>query len=538
MRKVKFVSQTFHDRLTLILEEFPILDDLHPFYGDLLNVLYDRDHYKLALAQLNTARHLIDNLGQEYARFLKYGDSMYRCKQLKITALGRMCTIIKQQSSSFAYLEQVRQHLARLPSIDPSTRTIIMVGYPNVGKSSLMNKLTRANVDVQPYAFTTKSLFVGHMDYKYLKWQVLDTPGILDHPLEERNTIEMQAVTALAHLHSTVMFLLDISETCNYSIEQQVSLFNNLRPLFVNKPLILVLTKVDIKKYNELEESDRALIESVKKSDVDVMELSSLAELGIASVKEHACEKLLAIRTENKLKMHQNDGSILSRLHLAMPKKRDSVARTPVENPKKKNVKKDEDDDDMELPENSNLTMEQLKKRLSPAEREKIQEIIDAEKWANGEIPWTEYLKERERYMLANPEWRYDIVPEIMDGRNIYDYIDPDIEAKLKLLEEEEEERLAKEANEAEDAEFDELNEEEIDQLTNIRRRRVKAKLQSNIKRNTSEKHYTTRTSTKSVDEFADHLKTMGISNEDAEFTAKKYFQNLSLFNLIYFKLI
>jgi GTP1/Obg family GTP-binding protein len=33
-------------------------------------------------------------------------------------------------------------------------------------------KVTRADVDVQPYAFTTKSLFVGHMDYKYLRWQV------------------------------------------------------------------------------------------------------------------------------------------------------------------------------------------------------------------------------------------------------------------------------------------------------------------------------------------------------------------------------
>jgi nucleolar GTP-binding protein len=111
-----------------------------------------------------------------------------------------MAGIIKRQKDPLAYLEQVRQHLARLPSIEVNTRTLILAGYPNVGKSSFMNKVTRADVDVQPYAFTTKSLFVGHMDYKCtystvtvlildLRWQVIDTPGILDHPLEEMNTM-------------------------------------------------------------------------------------------------------------------------------------------------------------------------------------------------------------------------------------------------------------------------------------------------------------------------------------------------------------
>lgn len=48
---------------------------------------------------------------------MKYGDSLYRCKQLKRAALGRMATIVKGQKSSLAYLEEVRQHLSRLPSI-------------------------------------------------------------------------------------------------------------------------------------------------------------------------------------------------------------------------------------------------------------------------------------------------------------------------------------------------------------------------------------------------------------------------------------
>ncbi len=51
----------------------------------------------------------ISNLSmQDYVRLLKYGDSLYRCKQLKRAALGRMCTLMKRQGPSLAYLEQAR----------------------------------------------------------------------------------------------------------------------------------------------------------------------------------------------------------------------------------------------------------------------------------------------------------------------------------------------------------------------------------------------------------------------------------------------
>ena len=54
-----------------------------------MNVLYDKNHYKLALGQLRTARHLIDQVAKDYVRLLKFGDSLYRCKQLKRAAMGR-----------------------------------------------------------------------------------------------------------------------------------------------------------------------------------------------------------------------------------------------------------------------------------------------------------------------------------------------------------------------------------------------------------------------------------------------------------------
>ncbi|CAI0399440.1 unnamed protein product [Linum tenue] len=142
-------------------KDFPRVEDIHPFYGDLLHVLYNKDHYKLALGQLNTARNLIKRIREHYVKLLKYGDSLYWCKSLERAALGRVCTVTKRIGSSLAYLEHVRQHMVKLLSINTGAPTILICGCPNVGKSSFLNKITRANVEVQPYAFTKKSLFVG-----------------------------------------------------------------------------------------------------------------------------------------------------------------------------------------------------------------------------------------------------------------------------------------------------------------------------------------------------------------------------------------
>lgn len=89
MRKIKFTQSTLHEKLSFILDDFPKLDDIHPFFADLINVLYDRDHYKLALGHVHSARNLVDNVAKDYVRLMKYGDSLYRCKMLKKAALGR-----------------------------------------------------------------------------------------------------------------------------------------------------------------------------------------------------------------------------------------------------------------------------------------------------------------------------------------------------------------------------------------------------------------------------------------------------------------
>merc|ERR1719181_270052 len=310
MRKVKYAQTTFNEKLSGILEQFPRIDDIHPFYADLCNVLYDRDHYKIALGQVNSTRAVIDNIGKDYVRLLKFADTMYKCKSLKKAGLGRMCTAAGKLKNALLFLEEVRQHISRLPAINPNTRRLLLTGYPNVGKSSFMNIVTNANVDVQPFAFTTKSLFVGHLDYNYVRWQVIDTPGILDHPLEDRNTIEMTAVTALAHLPAAVLYFLDVSEMCGYTLAQQVSLFHSIKPLFRNRPLLIVLNKADLRKVQDLDPEEKKLIEGMKSDDgqsVEFFSTSCTAREGVDSVRSKACDQLLGMRVDQKVKQGKAD---------------------------------------------------------------------------------------------------------------------------------------------------------------------------------------------------------------------------------------
>ncbi|XP_061986050.1 nucleolar GTP-binding protein 1-like [Populus nigra] len=476
MRKVKYTQQNFHEKLSTIIDEFPRLDDIHPFYGDLLHVLYNKDHYKLALGQINTARNLISKIAKDYVKLLKYGDSLYRCKSLKVAALGRMCTVMKRIGPSLAYLEQIRQHMARLPSIDPNTRTILICGYPNVGKSSFINKITRADVDVQPYAFTTKSLFVGHTDYKYLRYQVIDTPGILDRPFEDRNIIEMCSITALAHLRAAVLFFLDVSGSCGYSIAQQAALFHSIKSLFMNKPLTIVCNKTDLQPLEGISEEDMKLVMEMKSeamktlvaqggeatNDADVLlTMSTLTEEGVISVKNAACERLLNQRVEMKMKSKKiND--CLNRFHVAMPKPRDQKERPPC------------------IPQ---AVLEAKAKEAAEKEKRKTEKDLEDENGGAG--VYSASLKKN--YILAHDEWKEDVLPEILDGHNVYDFIDPDILQRLEELEQEEGIRQAEEGDDDFEMDGEELTPEEKEALAEIRKKKSLLIQEHRMKKSTAE---------------------------------------------------
>ncbi|KAJ2911842.1 hypothetical protein MD484_g8573, partial [Candolleomyces efflorescens] len=498
MRKVKFCQDAFDEKLGAILSEFPMLDDLHPFLSSLMNVLYDKNHYKLALGQLRTARHLIDHVAKDYVRLLKFGDSLYRCKQLKKAALGRMATIMRRQKDPLAYLEQVRQHISRLPAIDPNTRTLLICGYPNVGKSSFINKVTRADVDVQPYAFTTKSLFVGHLDYKYLRWQVIDTPGILDHPLEEMNTIEMQSITALAHLKSCVLYFMDLSEQCGYTVEAQCKLFHSIKPLFANKPTVLVINKIDVMKLEDLHPDSRAQVqEIIDLEGVVCAQVSCYSEEGVMDLKNKACDTLLAHRVDTKMKGSKIN-SVVNRIHVAQPKPRDDIVRAPF------------------IPDSV-----KSKKKYEQGDPERPRLLRDEEAEQGGAGVYNINLKRN--YLLENPEWKFDVIPEIMNGKNIADFVDPDIEEKLEALEREEERLEAEGFYDSEEEMFDSDDEREAVEMVERNQHKILAQSGKKGTKNTAKLPRTAglRTLTELTDELTKAGYDPSRIQERAEMLAK-----------------
>jgi len=117
---------------------------------------------------------------------------------------------------------------------------------------------------------------------------VLDTPGILDHPLDDRNTIEMQSITALAYLRCCILYFIDISEQCGYSIAQQIALFESIAPLLSNKPIVIALNKIDQRSVDSLEAHEQAAIKKLLADypGAQAIPMSSMSEEGISAVKE------------------------------------------------------------------------------------------------------------------------------------------------------------------------------------------------------------------------------------------------------------
>jgi len=246
-------TETFITDLTQRLESyvkhFPSLDRLPLFYQEIIDIKIDTDKLKKSLGAVDWARKTVEMVYQTQRNALTKTGNIDFLKQKQKEIYGRVSSIVKQVNKHLVFLSEAQKILKTFPNIE-DVPTVVIAGYPNVGKSSLIRQLSAAKPEVAQYPFTTKQIFVGHLEktvrYEKKRYQIIDTPGLLDRPLSERNEIEQQAIAALRHLADLIVFLFDPSETSGYPLAEQQQMLTTIQKLFHDVPFLIVENKVDI----------------------------------------------------------------------------------------------------------------------------------------------------------------------------------------------------------------------------------------------------------------------------------------------------
>ncbi|MFX1456230.1 MAG: NOG1 family protein [Promethearchaeota archaeon] len=260
-RRIKVAIEELLERILKIIKTVPIIDELPDFYKELANILVDVDKLRLTLGKLNGVLPVLRKIEQEHLRQLKRIEIPKEGDRLRRSAFGRISSIINKQNKNLEYLNNIRGSLRQIPSIDYTMPCVVVAGYPNVGKSSIVKNIsTNKKIEVKEYPFTTKHLNMGHLEieetFENIKIQCLDTPGILDRPMVKRNIIELQAILALRLISDLIIFVFDPTPASGYTVESQIELFHEIKENFSKDgqiEIVIIFNKMDLAKDSEIQ---------------------------------------------------------------------------------------------------------------------------------------------------------------------------------------------------------------------------------------------------------------------------------------------
>jgi len=238
--KINTIKDVLCHRTKKIVNSFPSFEQLDEFYEEIIESMVDLDKTKKSLSKIWWASEKITELSFQNIKKIGQMEEKDKIIGVRKAYYGRVSSVMQRINKDLIFIEDVRKKIRELPDVK-DVFTVCIAGFPNVGKSTLLSKLTDAKPKINNYSFTTKRLNIGYFSKSYHPIQVIDTPGTLNR-FNKMNNIEKQAYLAVKLKSNIVVYVFDL--TMQYPIDEQKKLLIKIEN--EGKKVIIFLSKTDI----------------------------------------------------------------------------------------------------------------------------------------------------------------------------------------------------------------------------------------------------------------------------------------------------
>ena len=156
LAKITASGDIVKDTFSGYVEKFPRIEKDDDFFPELVDLVIGIDQYKKSLGAMNWAANRVERIKTESLRNVRRSKDGSVIDSVRSSFYGRLSSIIDQVGKDLLFLQESKNKFRSLPAIDSKVATVVVAGFPNVGKSKLVTYLSTAAPEIAPYPFTTK----------------------------------------------------------------------------------------------------------------------------------------------------------------------------------------------------------------------------------------------------------------------------------------------------------------------------------------------------------------------------------------------